>query len=226
MADVTIDELALKIDYQAGESSKGLDNLKQTVEQLKGVLSGSTTGLTKLANGLKSVSESAIGLSSVNIGKFGENLGEMYKAVSSLNTGTIGKDLTKVFKQLGNIPDINKRLDTQTIKEFTGKIQDLSNALVPLSQNLNSVGNVLNTMPSKLNKVGNYTSKATSNFSLLSKISNAINFGALLYAGRRLGSMVAEFTSQSNKYVEDLNLFNVAMGESAGKAREWIDTVS
>ena len=38
--------------------------------------------------------------------------------------------------------------------------------------------------------------------------------------------MVAEFTSQSNKYVEDLNLFNVAMGESAEKAKDWIDTVS
>ena len=226
MADVTIDELALKIDYQAGESSKGLDNLKQTVEQLKGVLSGSTTGLTKLANGLKSVSESAIGLSSVNIGKFGENLGEMYKAVSSLNTGTIGKDLTKVFKQLSNIPDINKKLDTQTLNEFTGKIKTLSTALVPLAENLKGVGNVLNTLPSKLNKVSNQTSKTTSSMSLMSKISNAINFGAMLYAGRKLGSMVAEFTSQSNKYVEDLNLFNVAMGESTQKAKEWIDTVS
>lgn len=226
MADVTIDELALKIDYQAGESSKGLDNLKQTVEQLKGVLSGSTTGLTKLANGLKSVSESAIGLSSVNIGKFGENLGEMYKAVSSLNTGTIGKDLTKVFKQLSNIPEINKKLDTQTLNEFTGKIKTLSTALVPLAENLKGVGNVLNTLPSKLNKVSNQTSKTTSSMSLMSKISNAINFGALIYAGRKLGSMVAEFTSQSNKYVEDLNLFNVAMGESAERAKDWIDTVS
>ena len=226
MSDVSIDKLSLEIDYKAQEASNGLQNLKNTIGELKSVLSGSTTGLTKLSNAFKGITTSVNELSSTDIGAFSSNINAMSTALGKLNTGTIGKDLTKVFKQIGNIPDINKKLDTQTLNEFTGKIKTLSEALVPLAENLKGVGNVLNTLPSKLNKVSNQTSKTTSGMSLMSKISNAINFGAIIYAGKKLGSMVAEFTSQSNKYVEDLNLFNVSMGESTQKAKEWIDTVS
>lgn len=225
MAETSIDKLSVEIDYEAEQASNGLKNLKQTVSEFQSILPNVSSQFSKISSSIRNMSKQASQLNAIDTSKFSTQLVSIGASLNSLKDVEVG-NLRKVFNQLKSIPDINDKLDDKTIEEFTKKINTLSSALTPLANNLNKVGNVLNTMPSKLNKVSNYTTKTSQNFSVLDKISNALNFGAIAYAAQRVGDTLAGFIDSSSQYVEDMNLFAISMGESTEMAEEWIDTVS
>lgn len=225
MAETSIDKLSVEIDYEAEQASNGLKNLKQTVSEFQSILPNVSSQFSKINSSIRNMSKQASQLNAIDTSKFSTQLVSIGASLNSLKDVEVG-NLRKVFNQLKSIPDINDKLDDKTIEEFTKKINTLSSALTPLANNLNKVGNVLNTMPSKLNKVSNYTSKTSQNFSVLDKISNALNFGAIAYAAQRVGDVLAGFIDSSSQYVEDMNLFAISMGESTEAAEEWINTVS
>lgn len=225
MAETSIDKLSVEIDYEAEQASNGLKNLKQTVSEFQSILPNVSSQFSKISSSIRNMSKQASQLNAIDTSKFSTQLVSIGTSLNSLKDVEVG-NLRKVFNQLKSIPDINDKLDDKTIEEFTKKINTLSSALTPLANNLNKVGNVLNTMPSKLNKVSNYTTKTSQNFSVLDKISNALNFGAIAYAAQRVGDTLAGFIDSSSQYVEDMNLFTVSMGESTEQAQEWINTVS
>lgn len=225
MAETSIDKLSVEIDYEAQQANNGLKNLKQTIAEFQALLPQTSSNFSKVNSAINTLTKRVNSLNAIDTSSFNKKISSIGASMDSLKGVEVG-NLRKVFNQLKSIPDINDKLDDKTIEEFTKKINTLSSALTPLANNLNKVGNVLNTMPSKLNKVSNYTTKTSQNFSVLDKISNALNFGAIVYGARQVGDALAGFIDSSNKYVEDLNLFTVSMGESTEQAQEWINTVS
>ena len=220
-----IDELVIDIDYSAGETSTGIDSLATSLNKLKDATSNSVKNLSSVFSALKNVSNISSQLKDLNFDNFKNSMGNLKDAVKPITE--LGKsNLGNLFNQLKKIPDISKTLDDKAVEEFTNKINKLSTALTPLANNLAKVGNVLSNMPSKLNKVSNYTTKTQQSMASLSNVSKLLNFGALFAVGRRISDVLSTFISKSNEYVEDLNLFNVAMGQGAEEAKKWIDTVS
>ena len=225
MAEASIDKLSVEIDYQAEQANNGLKNLKQTVAEFQTLLPNVSSNFKSVNNVIKNLTKRVNELNLVDTSNFSSKIVSISTSMESLKNIEVG-NLKKVFNQLKSIPDINDKLDDKTIEDFTKKINTLSIALTPLANNLTKVGNVLNNLPSKLNKVSSYTTKSQESFSVLNKISSAINFGAIVYGARKVGDALAGFIDSSNKYVEDLNLFTVSMGESTEQAQEWINTVS
>ena len=225
MAEASIDKLSVEIDYQAEQANNGLKNLKQTVAEFQTLLPNVSSNFKSVNNVIKNLTKRVNELNLVDTSNFSSKIVSISTSMESLKNIEVG-NLKKVFNQLKSIPDINDKLDDKTIEDFTKKINTLSTALTPLANNLTKVGNVLNNLPSKLNKVSSYTTKSQESFSVLNKISSAINFGAIVYGARQVGDALAGFIDSSNKYVEDLNLFTVSMGESTEQAQEWIKTVS
>lgn len=225
MAEASIDKLSVEIDYQAEQANNGLKNLKQTVAEFQTLLPNVSSNFKSVNNVIKNLTKRVNELNLVDTSNFSSKIVSISTSMESLKNIEVG-NLKKVFNQLKSIPDINDKLDDKTIEDFTKKINTLSTALTPLANNLTKVGNVLNNLPSKLNKVSSYTTKSQESFSVLNKISSAINFGAIVYGARQVGDALAGFIDSSNKYVEDLNLFTVSMGESTEQAQEWINTVS
>lgn len=225
MAEASIDKLSVEIDYQAEQANNGLKNLKQTVAEFQTLLPNVSSNFKSVNNVIKNLTKRVNELNLVDTSNFSSKIVSISTSMESLKNIEVG-NLKKVFNQLKSIPDINDKLDDKTIEDFTKKINTLSTALTPLANNLTKVGNVLNNLPSKLNKVSSYTTKSQESFSVLNKISSAINFGAIVYGARKVGDALAGFIDSSNKYVEDLNLFTVSMGESTEQAQEWINTVS
>lgn len=225
MAETKIDSLIIDVDYSAASADTGLRGLKNTLSELQGVISPNISSLRSMNNVLNRFSSTASQLSNLNLGSFSTNMNKIASSVQPLTQ--LGKtNLGSFINQLKKIPDLNKSLDAQTISQFTIKVNQLSTALIPLANNLAKVSNSLSNMPSKLNKVSNYTSKSKQAFSGLSSISNLINFGAITAGAMKIGNVLSDFVTKSNAYVEDLNLFTVAMGENTDKAKEFIDTVS
>ena len=225
MAETRIDTLSVEVDYSAGIANTGLQQLTSTLEKLSGITAPAISNLKSVSTQLNSFVKSTQKLSSVNLENFSSAITSLSSAVKPLSE--LGKsNLGSFITQLKKIPDLNKSLDANTIAQFTAKVNQLSTALVPLANNLSKVGSVLNNLPSKLNKVSNYAQKTNTTMSSLSNISKLLNFGTAFAIGRQLGNTVSGFIKKSNEYVEDLNLFNVAMGQSTEKAKQFIDTTS
>lgn len=225
MAETSIDKLSVEIDYEAQQANNGLKNLKQTIAEFQALLPQTSSNFSKVNSAINTLTKRVNSLNTIDTSSFNKKISSIGASMDSLKGVEVG-NLRKVFNQLKSIPDINDKLDDKTIEDFTKKINTLSTALTPLANNLTKVGNVLNNLPSKLNKVSSYTTKSQESFSVLNKISSAINFGAIVYGARQVGDALAGFIDSSNKYVEDLNLFTVSMGESTEQAQEWINTVS
>lgn len=225
MAEAKIDTLIVDVDYSAASANTGLIGLKNTLTELQGVITPNVTRLRSLNTILNNFNSTATQLNSVNLTSFSNSMQSIAKSVEPLTN--LGKtNLGSFITQLKKIPDLNKSLDSKTISDFTAKVKTLSTALAPLATNLDKVSRSLSNMPSKLNKVSNYANKAKQSVSDFSSVSKLLNFGGMFSVASRIGNVLSDFITQSNAYVEDLNLFNVAMGENTETAKEWIDTVS
>lgn len=74
----------------------------------------------------------------------------------------------------------------------------------------------------QINSIGTAAQKNTSKIEALKK---ALNFTGTYLVLRKASKYFAEAIQSSNEYVENLNLFNVAMGEYAGEALEYANQV-
>lgn len=226
MANETkIDTLSVEIDYSAGVANTGLTQLTNTLVKLSGVTAPAINNLKSISTQLNRFVNISTQLNQTNLSQFSNNISNLSSAVKPLSE--LGKsNLSSFINQLKKIPDLNKALDATTISQFSAKIKELSNAMSPLATNMAKVGTVLSALPSKLNKVSSYTNKTTQNMSSLASVSKLINFSAIIAGASRVGRALGGFIASSNEYVEDLNLFTVAMGKSTETAKEWVDTVS
>lgn len=226
MSEAQIDKLSLEIDYQAGQSATGIDSLVSSVEKLKNATSGTVSILTRVSNGLSKFKNSTQQLSDINTDTFTTKFNTLMSSIGKINELQEGTGLKKTLNQLKQIPKVLEKLDEKTVDTFTDRIEKLTNALEPLANNLQKVQGNISNLPSKLNKVKTYTDKSTQSFNGLQKISNLLNFGAMIGIAQRLGNKFADFTQKSTEYVEALNLFNVSMGASTKQAKEFVDNIS
>ena len=152
----------------------------------------------------------------------------MANAVSSLGGITKSAGLQSAITQLGKIPELAKTLNGVNWAQFTSQMQSLTNSLAPLASQLNTVSAAFTRLPSNVRRlVQNTNSLATANnnasesyINLYAKLRMAIT------AVRSAARTIASWITQSNKYVEDLNLFTVSLGEYADSAKYYAEKVS
>lgn len=221
MASQSIDELKIELEYEAGQANSSVKELKDTLTQL----SASTTGITsKLNNISKSLGNFKTAMTGLDASGYSENIQKIAQALASLQN--LGKsNLGSFVNQLKKIPDLNKSLDTNTIQEFTTKINQLSVALSPLANKLNTVSVAFSRLPVYINKTNSNLNKYNVVANKTSAINSKLNFAGIIYGIRRFTNMLSDFITASNSYVENLNLFTVSMGKNTDKALEWIGTI-
>lgn len=221
MASQSIDELKIEVDYEAEQTSKGLTDLTSTLNKLKESTNSVSGKLQTISTNLKSLNEAVAGINPSNV----DNIGKIADNLRPLSE--LGKaKLTTFINQLTKLKDVNNQLDTQTIAEFAAKIEMLSSALTPLASKMNIVSSGFAKLPTYINNTNNKLVKYNATAKATSAINKKLNLAAIGATFMKLGRTIGKFVSQSNSYVENLNLFRVAMGESADTADRWINTVS
>ena len=135
--------------------------------------------------------------------------------------------LGSVFNQLERMPKVFDALKSVDMDAFADAIQRLNDALTPLVTNLQGVQSGLrglaptisNTAQS-MEKMGTASKKTSSGVGGM-----GVSFIGAYAIGKRLASVLAGWINQSNRYIENLNLFTVAMGEYAGEAQAYAEKV-
>lgn len=204
--------------------TNNVKSLQKGIEPLTQLGKG---GLSNIISSISKLPETMSTFQNVDLSNFESFTEKLEKAIKPLTQ--LGKtNLGSFINQLNRIPELNKNLDPQIIETFTKKIVQLSKAMQPLANNMAKVTAGFSSFPSKINKVVNSTNKLTNatQKSNLQNIASLVNFSAITAIAAKVGDVFGSFVDKSVKYTEDMNLFTVAMGKSAEKANDFVDTFS
>lgn len=230
----TIEQLELEVSSNSTSAAGGIDELSSSLRRLREAvapLSKGGMGLTSLSNSLSKFSDSISKLSGLSVAK--ENIEGLVSALkplegvqkSGFNSLATGLDkLAKVAPQIDKVTDSLKNTD---LDSFANECNKVAAAITPLATQMEKVAAGFSAFPSKIQRLlSSNTKLSSSNGSLsLSYVNLAAKIGLAVTAVKRAANVVAGWITKSNQYIENLNLFTVSMGEYAGKAREYAESV-
>ena len=239
-----IEALALSLDKIKSATSgglglssvaKGLDAIKNATDRMGNItnnLNGLARAVKELTN-LGNIKVSAsignqitrIGtaLSTLNIGDGATKITELVTALKPLET--LGKSsLNTTVNALNKLPEALQKLDT---RQLYTQIQSLTRIMKPLAEEMQKIANGFNAFPSRIQKLIKENDKLTSSNNKTS--TSYINLWAkmrMAYNTIKTGGIyIAKSIKESMDYTENINLFNVAMGEYASEARAYAEEV-
>ncbi len=149
------------------------------------------------------------------------DLVEAVKPLSEMGKANLGSTLNQIKK----LPEAFATLNALDLTSFAKKIKEVAAALAPLADEMQKVANGFSAFPAKIQKLLNATNQipkansraGTSYVNLAAKIAMAYT------AVKRIASVIASWINKSNEYIENLNLFTVAMGEYATEAQQYAE---
>jgi len=217
---VTIDSLQIEITQNSQQAVNGLDALTASLGRLKTASKGGV-GLTAVSNQLKKLNDVVNTMQDPST-----KISQLVSALKPLES--IGKsNLNSTINSLKKVPEITKQLAAIDMGAFATQINRVVSALKPLADEMNKVAAGFSAFPSRIQrlitqneKLSASNTKAAKSFGILGTgISRLqVKLGVYYLAFRRLTSLVGGWVSESNAYVENFNLFTVAMGQYADEA--------
>lgn len=231
MADV--DKLSIVFESDVDEAVKAIDKLTGALQRLDQSVKIDSS-IAGTLNAISRFDRVVSGLKTENIDAFSKGIKNLVEALKPLEK--IGKTgLGKTLSSLSNISKTINKLDQTDLGKFSGQMNQLSDAMAPLAQKSNQLSDVFNKMPSAVasasKSLDNYNSKSrgakTHTGGLMATISSAIGgirgFKSILMA---IGSAFSYFYNESAEYIEQMNLFDVAMGSASQSAEAFAQKVS
>lgn len=231
MAD--IDKLSIVFESDVDGAVSAIDKLTGALQRLNQGIKIDGNIATTL-NSLSRLDKVVNGLNTKNVDAFSKGIKNLAEAMKPLEK--IGKSgLGKTLDSLSDISKVISKLDQADLGKFSGQMNQISSAMAPLAQNSNQLSDVFNKMPSAVASASKsldaYNSKSRGAkthtgglFSAISSlVSGARNVKSTFLA---ISSAFSFFYDESAEYIEQLNLFNVAMGSASQSASEFAQKVS
>ena len=208
---VSIDELIIGIDSDASKALQGLKSMVDTLNQV----SAPTETAVKSLRKLKRVLEAINGLS-VNV----KGLSELTNALKEMAEFDISN--------LKKLPNALKKLSEVDIASLVPQIQALADAMKPLSQVMKDIAAGYAALPKNIRAYVNAANSAQSatQKKLLTFAQLYIKLRLIFNVFRTAANAVSEWVDAANTYIEDMNLFSVAMGKYAESARNYATEVA
>lgn len=231
MAD--IDKLSIVFESDVDGAVSSIDKLTGALQRLNQGIKIDGNIATTL-NSLSRLDKVVNGLNTKNVDAFSKGIRNLAEAMKPLEK--IGKSgLGKTLSSLSDISKTISKLDQADLGKFSGQMNQISSAMAPLAQNSNQLSDVFSKMPSAVASASKsldaYNSKSRGAkthtgglFSAISSlVSGARNVKSTFLA---ISSAFSFFYDESAEYIEQLNLFNVAMGSASQSASAFAQKVS
>lgn len=208
---VSIDELVIGIDSDASKALQGLKSMVDTLNQVSAPTETAVKSLKELKKVLKAIN----GLS-VNV----KGLSELTNALKDMSEFDISN--------LKKLPNALKKLSEVDIASLVPQIQALADAMRPLSQVMRDIAAGYAALPRNIRAYVNAAKSAQSatQKKLLTFAQLYIKLRLIFNVFRTAANAVFEWVDAANTYIEDMNLFSVAMGKYAESARNYAQEVA
>ena len=197
-----IESLELKISSNSTKATKGIEALSLSLTKLKNATSGATfSGVKK------------------TMGDIVDSLSPLSK-LSKSNLSSFITPLEKLPKVFGELNKIN-------MGDFSAKMQELATSIKPLADEMQKVANGFSAFPTKIQKLLNATDKipASNNKASVSFTDLYHTMNIAKQAFVKIGKAIFSAIRKSSDYVENVNLFTIAMGEYASGAKGYAEEV-
>lgn len=208
---VSIDELVIGIDSDASKALQGLKSMVDTLNQVSAPTETAVKSLKELKKVLKAIN----GLS-FNV----KGLSELTNALKDMSEFDISN--------LKKLPNALKKLSEVDIASLVPQIQALADAMRPLSQVMKDIAAGYAVLPKNIRAYVNAAKSAQSatQKKLLTFAQLYIKLRLIFNVFRTAANAVFEWVDAANTYIEDMNLFSVAMGKYAESARNYAQEVA
>lgn len=230
----TIEQLELEVQSNSTSAVGGIDALSESLRRLKAAtapVSKGGVGLGALSNSIKKFSQSVSGLTGLTLAK--EQVQGLVDALKPLESvqksgfNSLASGLDKLVKIAPQIDTVTESLRKTDLDSFADQCNRVATAITPLATQMEKVAAGFSAFPAKIQRLlkGN-TNLAASNTVLGKSYVNLAAKISLAYMGmRRIAGVIASWITDSNSYIENLNLFNVSMGQYAEEARQYAEAV-
>lgn len=228
---VDIDSLQIEIEATSSDAAAKIDALATALTNLKTAAKGGA-GLTTVSKQMQALANAAklINSSSINTVK----LKEMTSALNGLSSIQKSSGLSSTINALKKLPQISESLEKADLGKFAVQMNQVADAMRPLATEMQKVSSGFSAFPIRIQKIiqsntglAASNNKAAKSFGVLGTgISSAqAKFGIYSVVFRQIARTASDWVKESNDYVENLNLFTVAMGDAAESALEYAEAV-
>lgn len=228
---VDIDSLQIEIEATSSDAASKIDQLATALTNLKSAAKGGA-GLTTTTKQLQALSNAAKLINGTNLNS--QKIQQFASAMNSLSAIQKASGLNSTINALKKLPEISTALDKADLGKFAQQMNQVASAMRPLATEMQKVANGFSAFPIRIQKIIQSNSALTASNNKTAKsfgvlgtgISSAqAKFGVYLIAFRQLASVMSDWVKESNDYVENLNLFTVAMGDYAAEAKAYAEEV-
>ena len=195
-----------------------LINSLSKLSQFKDLKISSTIG-----NQLKNITSVTANVTDLDL----SNMDRLYSSLNLLSNMGNAKGLKSIINQLERLPKLVNVLNSLNWDRFTNQLRTLSSEFEQLNNKLNSVSNVVNKFPANFSKLStsiNEVGKTYNNASF-----SWINFWAKVRIVKNIikkaANLIGTWVSESNRYVENLNLFDATMGKYAESSKQYAEKI-
>ncbi len=205
-----------------GSSADRVDRLANSLSKLSNL--GKLRISASVGNQIKNIANATASLKNTDFSRVGKLASDL-KPLGAIESA---KGLRSVITQLKKLPEVATAMKSIDWITLESQIKRLASSLVPLANQLSIVGNAFSNLPTKVQRLTNVSSKIaqTNNVASTSYMNLWAKFSMGIHAIRTGSRVIGECITQSNKYVEDLNLFVASMGEYAKEAQNFAEKVS
>ena len=203
-------------------SADKIDKLANSLNKLKSL--GSIKISSSIGNQLKNIGSAASALNTADL----SGIGRLATALQPLNNIGKASGLQSAITQLKKLPELAQTLNSINWSTLTTQLQQLANALAPLANQLNTVASAFSALPSNIRRVVTATNSMTqANNRASTSYVNLWAKARMAYNAVRTGArIIASWITESNNYIENLNLFTVSMGKYADEAQRYAEKVA
>lgn len=202
------------------------DSIAKVSEAAKPLSEVEKGGLGYLVNSLKKIPEIVKELDGTKLTEFSEKaikVAEALKPLSEVGNNKAGS----MVNSLKKIPEITAELDDTKLASFADAIKKVTDAVRPLATEMEKVSLGFSHLPANIQRAIKANEKLTTSNKKTAYGFNMIaaKIGIIFAATRKAASYVGGWLSESNDYVENLNLFNASMGTYAKDAQKYAEYV-
>lgn len=226
---VNIDSLQIEIEATSSEAAKRVQDLADALTNLKAAAKGGA-GLTTVSKQLQALASAAASLNNTGIGK----LKKIAPALNALSGVQKSSGLTSTVNAISKLSTVSKSLKGDAIKKFATQMNQVAAAIRPLATEMQKVANGFSAFPIRIQKIiqsnaglAASNNRAAKSFGVLGSGIRSVQakFGIYSVVFQQIAKIASSWVKESNDYVENLNLFTVAMGDAAESALEYAETV-
>ena len=227
--DAQVDSLQIEIESSSTTAEQGINDLASALNTLKNAAK-SGAGLGSVSTKLGALNKALKDIQ-VDTGK----IAAIVSAVNNLATAQKASGLISTVNSLQKLGKVTQELENTDLTKFAAQMTRVADAIRPLALEMDKVSKGFQAFPIRIQRlIGSNAGLASSNNALRKSYlsldtilsSFTAKVGVAVIAARRIGSVIGSWITESNDYVENLNLFTVAMGEYAEEAQAYAEQVS